>query len=73
MHKINTLIGKQNLLATRIEVEFNNTPFAVQDIQRLECQLGTHYYNEKQSAHSSQVSLQDTRKIGCKVTLLFAL
>ena len=42
----------------------------MQDIRRLDCQFGSHYYKEKQSGQSSRVCLQGTRKIGCKAHIV---
>ena len=47
-------------------VEFDNTPFVVSEIRKLDYQFGKHYFKPKQSVGSSHVHLQGTRKIGCK-------
>lgn len=47
-------------------VEFDNTPFIVSQIRKLDCQFGSHYYKEKRNDRSKRTCLQGTRKIGCK-------
>ena len=49
-------------------VEFDNTPFVVSEIRKLDCQFGRHYYKEKQSK-PRRICLQGTRKIGCKAQI----
>ena len=51
-------------------VEFNNTPFIMSEIRRLDCQFGKHYFKQKQEGNSSRVHLQGTRKIGCKAHIV---
>ena len=51
-------------------VEFDNTPFVVSEVRRLDCQFGKHYFKQKQEGVSSRVHLQGTRKIGCKAHIV---
>ena len=30
-------------------VEFNNTPFVVSEVRKLDCQFGKHYFKQKES------------------------
>ena len=46
-------------------VDFNNTPFMVSAIRKLDCQFGNHYYKEH-AGKSDHARFQGTRKIGCK-------
>ena len=46
------------------KIEFDNTPFIISRIQKLDCQFGTHYYKQKQGS-SKRTHLQGTQKIGC--------
>ena len=50
-------------------VEFNNTPFTVTTICKLDCQFGKHYYKEHQGK-SDRTRLQGTRKIGCQAHII---
>ena len=47
-------------------VEFNNTPFVVSDVRKLDCHFGKHYFKQKESVGSGRVYFQGTRKIGYK-------
>jgi len=46
-------------------VHFNNTPFTVSAIRKLDCQFGKQYY-KKHPGKSDRTRLQGTRKIGCQ-------
>ena len=50
-------------------VEFNNTPFTVTAIRKLDCQFGKHYYKDHQGK-SDRTRLQGTRKIGCQAHII---
>ena len=51
-------------------VEFNNTPFVVSEVRKLDCQFGKHYFKQKESVGSGRVHFQGTRKIGCKAHIV---
>ena len=44
------------------KIEFDNTPFIISKIQKLDCQFDTHYYKQKQGLYK-RTHLQGTRKI----------
>ena len=46
-------------------VEFDNTPFHVSAIRKMECQFGSHYYKSQCQGRSHGIHLQGTRKVGC--------
>lgn len=46
-------------------MNFDNTPFTVSAIRKLDCQYGNHYYKEH-PGKSDRTRLQGTRKIGCQ-------
>ena len=50
-------------------VEFNNAPFTVTTIRRLDCQFDKYYYKEHQGK-SDRTWLQGTRKIGCQAHII---
>ena len=50
-------------------VEFNNTPFTVTEIRKLDPQFGKHYFKDHQGK-SNRTRLQGTRKIGCQAHII---
>lgn len=58
------LQGIAKLLWSQGHLQLDNTPFAIVETRRLDCQFGQRYYKEK-AQKSTRLKLQGSRKLGC--------